>query len=421
MQSVKAETKAEAFDWKSLVSVKGASIIAATAVAVGGVTAFSVSKSIAESNRVISGVKTDGVEISGLSEKGTRQYFEKLGKDKTTALKFSYGDQTFSIEPSEINLTPNVDQATKDALHYGRENVSTIANMKDQIKTALNGKEVKLTANYDENLLNEKLNAIAAQVNQQPVNAYCDLDSNGNVLKYAGIIGKKLDTAKIAESLKEPLNSLNIPSNIDLTPEDVMPFVTTEDIMPIDTVLGQYTTSFSLGARGDNIALAASKLNDKIVKPGWTFSFNDTVGERTYSAGYQTAGVIIDGRAAQDVGGGVCQVSTTLYNAILLAGLTPIERTPHYFQSSYVAYGRDATVADGQIDFKFRNDLPHNVYLLAGAYGPSVTVYVLGTRADLNGANIRIESEGASIYRAYYKDGQRVKDEFLHTDSYHTS
>ena len=108
-----------------------------------------------------------------------------------------------------------------------------------------------------------------------------------------------------------------------------------------------------------------------------------------------------------------------MYNAILLSGLTPTERTPHYFQSSYVSYGRDATVADGQIDFKFRNDLPHNVYLLAGTAGPTVTVYVLGTRADLNGANISIEHDGASLYRSYYKDGQRVKDEYLHTDTYH--
>ena len=108
-------------------------------------------------------------------------------------MKFSYGDQTFSIDPSEINLTPNVDEATKEALSYGRNSASTIANMKDQIKTALNGKDIKLTATYDENLLNEKLNAIAAQVNQQPVNAYCDIDSSGNVLKYAGVIGKKLD------------------------------------------------------------------------------------------------------------------------------------------------------------------------------------------------------------------------------------
>ena len=419
MQSVKAEE----FDWKSVVSIKGASVITAAVTMVAGITAFSISNSVTNSDRVVLGVKSEGIEISGLSENGVRKHFTSLANEKAKPLKFSYGDKTFSIEPSEINLTPNVEEATQEAFNYGRSSNSTVANMKDQIRCALNGRNVKLSAAYDENLLNEKLNAIAAQVNQQPVNAYCTLDANGNVLKYAGIIGKKLDTEKIAESLKDPLTQLNIPNNIELDPEEIMPFVTTEDVLPIDSIIGQYSTSFYQGDRGDNISIAAYALNDKVVKPGWTFSFNDTVGERTYSAGYKNAGVIINGKPEVDVGGGVCQVSSTLYNAVLLAGLTPTVRTPHFFPSTYVAPGRDATVADGQIDFQFRNDLPHNVYLLASTYGSTLTVYVLGTRADLNGADIRIEREGStmspSVYRVYYKDGQVIKDEFLHTDVYH--
>ena len=419
MQSVKVED----FDWKALLSVKGASALTAMVVMFAGVTAFAVSSSITNSQRVIVGVKSEGVEISGLSENGTRKYFSELADEKTKPLKFSYGEATFSIAPTEINLTPKVDEATREAFSYGRSSKSSIANMKDQIKVAVNGRDVKLTAAYDENLLNEKLNSIAAQINRQPVNAYCNLDGNGGVLKYAGIIGKKLDTEKIAESLKTPLTSLEIPNNIELIPEDIMPFVTTEDVMPIDSVIGQYSTGFHQGDRGDNIAIAAYALNDRLVKPGWTFSFNDTVGARTYSAGYKNAGVIINGRPEVDVGGGVCQVSSTLYNAVLLAGLTPTVRTPHYSPSTYVEPGRDATVADGLLDFQFRNDLPHNVYLLASTYGSTLTVYVLGTRADLNGADIRIEREGSamapSIYRVYYRDGQVIKDEFLHTDVYH--
>ena len=415
MQSAKANV----FDWKSLISVKGASAATAAVVMLVGIGGFSVSKSIADSHKVISGVKADGVPVAGLSEDGIKQYFEKVGNEKAKPITFSYGDNTFEIKPADINLKANVDAAAQEALSYGRSSNSTIANMKDQVKSALNGRDVHLTASYDENLLNQKLNEIAAQINCDPVNAYVTLGYDGNIQKYAGIIGKELDTQQISDSLKDQLINLDMPQNIELTPKETQPFVTTEDIMPIDSILGQYTTSFYPGDRGDNIALAAYSLSDKLVKPGWTFSFNDTVGERTYSAGYKTAGVILNGQPAQDVGGGVCQVSSTLYNAVLLAGLTPTERTPHYFQSSYIGYGRDATVADGLIDFKFRNDLPHNVYLITGASSSAVTVYVLGTRADLNGAHISIENDGASLYRTYYKDGQVVKDEFLHTDSYH--
>ena len=132
--------------------------------------------------------------------------------------------------------------------------------------------------------------------------------------------------------------------------------------------------------------------------------------------------MIINGRPAEDYGGGVCQVSSTLYNAVLLAGLTPTERTPHFYQSTYVAPGRDATVADGYLDFKFRNDFPHNVYLIAEAYGSTLSVYILGTKADLGGADIAIEREGSdmkpSIYRVWYSGNDVIRSEFLHTDVY---
>ena len=417
MQMLNADT----FDWKSLISLKGVSIATAAVVLTAGITVASISKSTADSGRVIMGVKSEGVELSGLSENGTRKFFEKVSNDRIKPIKFSYGEQVFTVEPAEINWNAKIEEATREAQSYGRGG-SITTNLKDQLRCALNGRNVTLTAAYDENLLNEKLNAIAAQINCQPANAYCQFDGNGNIIKIAGIIGKKLDTAKIAESLKTPLNTLNLTGTINLEPEEIMPFVTTEDIAQIDSVLGQYSTNFNQGDRGDNIALAAESLNEKLVKTGWTFSFNDTVGERTYSAGYKNAGVIINGQSAQDVGGGVCQVSSTLYNAVLLSGLTPTMRTPHYSPSTYVAPGRDATVADGLLDFKFRNDLPHNVYLLAGAYGSTLTISVLGTKADLNGESIQIEREGSamapSIYRVFYKDGQVVKEEFLHTDVY---
>ena len=281
-----------------------------------------------------------------------------------------------------------------------------------------NGRNVQLDAQYDSALLDEKLNAIAAKINRDPVNAVCRF--SGDVIeKIPGVIGKKLNTQELAENLKTPLTTLNLPTGvIDLKPEEIQPFIKTEDIADIDSILGTYSTYYYPGNRGDNIWLAAKSISDKIVKPAWTFSFNDTVGERTWDAGYKVAGVIINGRPAEDYGGGVCQVSSTLYNAVLLAGLTPTERTPHFLQSTYIGYGRDATVADGQIDFKFRNDLVHNVYLIGEADGSRLTIYVLGTKADLGGSDIAVELDGSSLYRVWYNGNDVVKSEFLHTDIY---
>ena len=416
---------AEGWSWKSLVSLKGVTAVTLAAVSVAAAGTLAVSSSLASSDKIVSGVRFEGTELKGLSAPAAEKFFQKAANKKIHPLTFTYAGRDFEVTPAEIGLNPNVKKAVDEAESYGRGS-GTLINLRDQIRCAMGGREVTLTAEYNEELLKQKIDDIAAQIYTQPANASVNFYDNGVIEHIPGVIGKKLDSEKVAESLKEGLLALNLPSGkIELQPEEIMPFVTTEDIQNIDSVIGSYSTNYYPGSRGDNIWLAANSLCDKIVKPGWTFSFNETVGERTYAAGYQNAGVIINGQADVGVGGGVCQVSSTLYNAVLLAGLTPTERTPHYFKSSYIGAGRDATVADGLIDFKFRNDLPHSVYLKAYASGSTLSIYVLGTRADLNGANISIEREGSemapSVYRVYTKDGQVIKDEFLHTDTYHTT
>ena len=407
------------FNLKNFLSTNAKTTVIA-AVAVVGVGTIAVSNSVADGNKIVLGVQSEGQPLGGLDKVGAEKFFTNVAAKKIHNLTFRYGTEEFIVTPEEIGLKPLVDKAAQEALSYGRGG-SAIGNFTNQVKCVLNGQTVDLTAEYDQTLLDQKLSDIAAKIHKDPVNALCKLSSGGVIEKFPGVIGKKLDTAPIAESLRTPLTTLNLPRGIiDLKPEDIQPFITTEDIAAVDAVLGTYSTYYYPGDRGDNIWLAANSISNKIVKPSWIFSFNDTVGERTWEAGYKMAGVIIEGRPDVDYGGGVCQVSSTLYNAVLLAGLTPTERTPHYFQSTYIGYGRDATVADGQIDFKFRNDLPHNVYLLANAYGSELSVYVLGTKADLGGADIAVELDGHSLYRVWYNGNEAVKSEYLHTDSYAT-
>ena len=414
-------SEVQKFNLKNFLSTKGAAIAAAT-VAVVGVGSLAVSSSVASGDKVIMGVRSEGQSIGGLDKIYAEKFFTNVAAQKVHPLIFRYGGEEFQITPEEINLKPLVSQATQEALHFGRGS-STIDNFNDQIKCLLNGRDVKLAAQYDSALLDEKLSAIATKVNKDPVNALCKLSAGDIIEKIPGVIGKKLNTQELAESLKKPLTTLNLPRGaIDLKPEDIQPFITTEDIASIDSILGTYSTYYYPGDRGDNIWLAANSISNKIVKPSWTFSFNDTVGERTWDNGYKVAGVIINGRPDVDYGGGVCQVSSTLYNAVLLAGLTPTDRTPHFFQSTYIAPGRDATVADGQIDFKFRNDFPHNIYLIAEAYGSTLSVFVLGTKADLGGSEIALETDGSymspSLYRVWYNGNEMIKSEYLHTDVY---
>ncbi len=412
-------SEVQKFNLKNFLSANGKVKIAA-AVAVIGIGAMAVSSSVASGDKIVLGVRAEGQAIGGMDKTSAQKLFTNVAAQKIHPLTFRYGDEEFVVTPEEINLKPLVDKATNEAFAYGRGG-SALANLNSQIKCVLNGRDVKLTADYDSALLDAKLADIATKINRDPVNAVVEFGSGGAIEKIPGVIGKKLNTEQLAASLKDPLTTLNLPQGvIELEPEDIAPFITTEDIAQIDSVLGTYSTYYYPGDRGDNIWLAANSISHKIVKPSWTFSFNDTVGPRTWDNGYKVAGVIINGKADVDYGGGVCQVSSTLYNAILLSGLTPVERTPHFFQSSYIGYGRDATVADGQIDFKFRNDFLHNVYLLAEASGSTVTVYVLGTKSDLNGADISVELDGNSLYRVWRNGGEVVKDEYLHTDIYET-
>ena len=414
-------SEVQKFNLKNFLATNGKAKIAAAVALVGvGVGAMAMSNSVSSGDKIVLGVRAEGQAIGGMDKMSAQKLFTNVAAQKIHPLTFRYGDEEFVVTPEEINLKPLVEKATNEAFAFGRGG-SALENFNNQIRCALNGREVKLTAEYDASLLDAKLADIATKINRDPVNAVVEFGSNGAIEKIPGVIGKKLNTEQLAASLKDPLTTLDLPKGvIELEPEDIAPFITTEDVAQIDTVLGTYSTYYYPGDRGDNIWLAANSISHKIVKPAWTFSFNDTVGPRTWDNGYKVAGVIINGKADVDYGGGVCQVSSTLYNAILLAGLTPTERTPHFFQSTYIGAGRDATVADGQIDFKFRNDLLHNVYLIAEASGSTVTVYVLGTKADLNGADISLETEGTSLYRVWRNGGEVIRDEYLHTDVYET-
>lgn len=382
-----------------------------------------ISVSITNHNRVILGVQSEGQSLAGMSETEARQFFlaKARTKMKKTALIVTNGPQHWDIQAVDIDLTPSVEQAVREAYDTGR-NGSPLTNTLTQMRIALFGKDVRLTATYSDDKLRSKLSAITASLARAPKNASLTLSPKGNIEHHMALTGRQADTSALYDTVAPKLSALALTVRTEIPVEETEPVITDDALASIDGVLASYHTQYTPGNRGHNITLAAGKLNGTLVKPNDIFSFNDTVGLRTAAAGYKVAGVILDGQLADGIGGGVCQVSSTLYNAILLAGLTPTARTSHALPSAYCPPGLDATVADGQIDLQFRNQLAHSVYLLTNADGHTLTVYILGTRADLGGKTIRLESTGSrlhpSVYRLYLAGGQVIEREFLHTDSY---
>lgn len=168
--------------------------------------------------------------------------------------------------------------------------------------------------------------------------------------------------------------------------------------------LGSQTTyyTWSNDNRISNINLVAEKLNGHIMLPGEVFSYNEYVGQRTKEAGFLEAGAYDNGEVVQEVGGGICQVSSTLYCATMYAQLETVERTNHYFKVDYLDYGLDATVSWPGPDFKFKNcrDYPVKIVAVCDNEEKSLTIEIWGT--DVDGSYVTLRSSKLVVYDSVY-------------------
>jgi vancomycin resistance protein YoaR len=223
---------------------------------------------------------------------------------------------------------------------------------------------------------------LAAAVAREPQDARFQVTAAGKIAIRPSQAGLELDVAKTLKALSAAAFSTD-KRTAKLVVAVAQPARTTADAkaMGIDDVVSSYTTTYGgTPGRLANVALVAKLIDGTLVKPGATFSFNDTTGERTAAKGFQEAPVIINGELQNGLGGGVCQVSTTVFNAAFDAGLPITARTNHALYISHYPLGRDATVNYPDIDLRFVNDSDHWL-LLRTFVGPgSLTVNLYGTQ-----------------------------------------
>jgi len=182
----------------------------------------------------------------------------------------------------------------------------------------------------------------------------------------------------LRRSLISGLSVIPLPVEVD------KPDITTDDAAGINTELSTFTTPFNPGKRDrtHNLTLAARALSGAIVKPGQVFSYNSHVGPRLMSRGFRNAPIFVKGKLEPGIGGGVCQVSSTLYNAALLAGLKVVERSHHCQVVPYVSPGRDATVAYGLLDLKFENSNGAPIALISQVGRSRLAFSIYGSAPD---------------------------------------
>ncbi len=184
-----------------------------------------------------------------------------------------------------------------------------------------------------------------------------------------------MDTAPSASTSTENSGTLDVKLPVKTTPAAV----TYEDIAQINGVIGKRETDIGgTSNRLKNVALAASRINGTVLRPGEVFSYNKTVGHRTVEAGFFEAPEIVKGALKPGVGGGVCQVSSTLFNAALLSGLKIVDRSHHAFPVHYLPAGLDATVVDGDIDFRFANSTDAPIYIYGNGHNGVLKFRIYG-------------------------------------------
>jgi vancomycin resistance protein YoaR len=193
-------------------------------------------------------------------------------------------------------------------------------------------------------------------------------------------------------------------------------------------LLATYSTKYAASNtdRTTNLKLAANKINGYVLLPGETFSYNTVVGERTIAAGYKEAAVYENGAVVQGLGGGICQISTTLFNAVLLSNLGIVELYNHQFVPSYATAGRDATVVYGVKDFKFQNTRNYAVKITCSVSGGVASFNIWGLKEDTEydvsvNANVTSKTSSyikSSTYRTLKLNGQVVKTEHIANFTY---
>ena len=228
----------------------------------------------------------------------------------------------------------------------------------------------------------EELHRIFAFAETPPVDATVEVNDDGSVNVTESRSGMLLDMPVLMDELDDAATGGGLRTIfVALTP--AFPELSTADVenMGLSSLGSQFVTYFDTRntSRATNIALAAKLVDGAVVEPGETFSLNAAMGPRTANRGFDYAPVIAaDGVLRQGVGGGICQYATTLFNAVFFAGLPVVEREAHSLYISHYPIGRDATVAWGAVDFKFRNDTGRSIMIRSWIDGGALTVALVG-------------------------------------------
>lgn len=338
-------------------------------------------------------ISINGTNVSGLSKQKAESMLENMYSKKieNAFISLKFDSKEWNIKYSDLGYTYNIEEAVDKAYkvgHTGDFFIQLTETMKAKIKT----QNFELESSYNDVPINNLVSQISKEIDQEVIDA---------TIKYIGTgfqiteekIGRKLDQENIISMITEQLNKVEV-AVLELPVNVVEPIVKKSDLAVIQDNLGEFSTKFNAADvdRSSNIKVATNSTNNVLVRPGEVYSVNEILGPRLAKFGYKDAKVIINNELVPGIGGGVCQVSSTLYNAVLLSNLKVIERQNHSLTLSYVGLGRDATISGDYIDLKFMNNTDYQIYIYGEVKGSWVKFIVFG-KSEHPGRTVKINSE----------------------------
>jgi len=350
-------------------------------VCAGAIAAVCLTLSFSAGDRICRGVVVQGMDVGGLTR---AQCSDRL---RAWALKRASGNLVLTaLDARVMGLLPDLGVryewkiAADRAFAVGREG-SFINRVVCALTSKGDGKRIRIALAIDNRQMTRTIAKVTRRVNRPHKNAgLANVDGRLTVTQdsYGIKVNEKLALDAIISGLRSDKVVIALPVEAD------KPDVTTADASGIDTLLARFTTRFNPGKRDrtHNLRLAATAISGVIIKPNAEFSYNNTVGPRVVERGFREAPIFVRGKLEPGVGGGICQVSSTLYNTVLITGLDILERHIHSRTVPYVVPGRDATVAFGLRDFRFKNPFKYPVGILTQIDSSHLTVDIYGSSAD---------------------------------------
>jgi vancomycin resistance protein YoaR len=349
--------------------------------------------------KINSDVAYPGITINNIDVgKYTQRQIQDLFIKKNEAIKdvnvtFTLDSMAATVSAKDLEIGYDQNLIAQQAISLGRSD-NFLSNMSIISQAYFYGLTLQPSYRYFEDVLNKTLGPIIEKTNKDPVNALFNF-KNGKVVAFKpSEEGKIIDTEELKEDLISKLEKILSGQNsqeliIPLTVKTILPKITTDKAnnLGIKELIGKGTSLFqhSISSRIFNVTLAASRINGALIAPNEIFSFDKALGDVSAFTGYQQAYVIQNGKTVLGDGGGVCQVSTTFFRALLNAGLPITERHAHAYRVGYYEEdslpGLDATVFVPSVDLKFKNDT-NNYILVQTQVDPDIlrlSVFLYGT------------------------------------------